>query len=109
MQLAQTHLDEPVTIPETSDMSEYFGLIEKFEISKAADYVWSKITELDREIQEKRPWETKDKSVIMDMVLKLYFIARLLNPIMPVTNAKLKAMIKANKKPENLFPRLNAS
>jgi hypothetical protein len=35
------------------------------------------------------------------MVLELYTIARMLNPIMPGTNEKLKALIKANKKPEN--------
>ena len=40
------------------------------------------------------------------MVLRLYTIARMLNPIMPETNAVLKKLIKENKKPETpLFPR----
>jgi hypothetical protein len=34
------------------------------------------------------------------MIVELYTIARMLNPIMPETNIKLKALIKANKKPE---------
>jgi hypothetical protein len=40
------------------------------------------------------------------MVIRLYEIARMLNPIMPETNVILKKLIKENKKPEKpLFPR----
>lgn len=34
------------------------------------------------------------------MILELYDIARMLNPIMPETNTTLKKLIKENKKPE---------
>lgn len=106
MQLAATHLDKPAEIPEWEDMSEFFSILDKFEINKAANYVWEKIGELDKEIQEKKPWESKDKEVITGLVIKLYSIARMLNPFMPETSAKIKGLVKTNKKPEaSLFPR----
>ena len=109
MTLAEAHLENPVTISEWEDMSEYFNILEIFEINKAANYVWEKIGELDTLIQEKKPWESKDKEVITDLVTKLYSIARLLNPIMPETSDKIKALVKANKKPEEpLFLRKDA-
>ena len=44
--------------------------------------------------------EKKGKELISDMVVRLYTIARMLNPIMPETNVVLKKLIKENKKPE---------
>jgi methionyl-tRNA synthetase len=38
--------------------------------------------------------------MITELVLELYQIARMLNPVMPETNEKLKKLIKENKKPE---------
>lgn len=106
MQLAQTHLDKPVEIAEWEDMSDFFAILDKFEINKAADYIWAKIGKLDALIQEKKPWESKDEEVIADLVVRLYSIARMLNPFMPDTSAKIKSLVKANKKPESpLFPR----
>ena len=42
----------------------------------------------------------RGKSMIGYLVQQLYTIARMLNPLLPETNIKLKALIKANKKPE---------
>lgn len=108
MQLAQTYLESPAEIPEREDMSEYFSHLEDFDTNRAANYVWEKIGELDKEIQDRKPWESKDREVISELVKKLYSIARMLNPLLPETSDKIKELIKANKKPENLFPRLNA-
>ena len=110
MQLASTNLDKPVPIAESEDMSEYFSILDKFEINKAAEYVWNRIAELDKEIQDRKPWETKDKEVITGLVTKLYSIARMLNPLLPDASTKIKALIKSNQKPGTpLFPRLNGS
>lgn len=104
--LSEKYLDKCPEIPEVSDFTEYFKFYESFDIKKAADYVWDKITELDKIIQESEPFkvvkidEEKGKEMIKDLVLKLYVIARMLNPIMPETNVKLKELIKQNKKPE---------
>ncbi|OHA91527.1 MAG: methionine--tRNA ligase [Candidatus Zambryskibacteria bacterium RIFCSPHIGHO2_01_FULL_49_18] len=100
MTLAESNLDKPTEIAEWEDLSEYLDLLNKFEVNLAANYVWNKIGALDREIQEKKPWESKDKDIISGLVQKLYSIARMLNPLMPETSAKIKELIKVNKKPE---------
>ena len=80
--------------------------MDNFDTKKATDYVWNKIGELDRFIQETEPFkvikvdEEKGKKLISDMVVRLYQIARMLNPLMPDTNVTLKKLIRENKKPE---------
>ena len=61
---------------------------------------------LDKKIQETEPFKVvkvdleKGKDLIKEMVLELYVIARMLNPVLPETNIKLKQLIRDNKKPE---------
>lgn len=104
--LSEKYLDKCPEIPEKSDFKEYFSFYEKFDIKQATDFVWEKIGELDKFIQETEPFkvvkvdEAKGKELITKMVLDLYAIARMLNAIMPATNKKLKKLIKENKKPE---------
>ena len=104
--LSEKYLKECPEIPEQSDFTEYFKFFDNFEINKAVDYVWNEIAELDKFIQATEPFkvvkvdETKGKELISGMVVRLYRIARMLNPIMPETNVLLKKLIKANKKPE---------
>ncbi len=104
--LSEKYLDKCPEIPEKSDFAEYFNFFEKFDIKQAVDHVWNKIGELDKFIQEREPFkvvktdEEKGKVLISDMVICLYEIARMLNPIMPETNIILKKLIKENKKPE---------
>ncbi|MBI3888432.1 methionine--tRNA ligase [Candidatus Nomurabacteria bacterium] len=110
--LSEKYLEKCPEIPEKTDFTEYFGFYEKFDIKLATDFVWSKIGELDKFIQENEPFkvvkvdEKKGKEMISNMVLRLYEIARMLNPIMPETNVALKKLIRENKKPEKpLFMR----
>jgi methionyl-tRNA synthetase len=104
--LSEKYLDECPIIPEKSDFTEYFKLYETFDLKKVTDYIWNEIAELDKFIQETEPFkvvkidEDKGKELIIMMVLRLYQIARMLNPILSETNVRLKALIKANKKPE---------
>ena len=106
MKMAETNLTEPVTVPEKSIPPEYFDLLEKFEIQKAVDMIWQKIAEADKMIQETQPFKLvkveKEKGIeiIKDLVIKLYTIGRMLNPIMPETSQKIKDLVKANKTPE---------
>ena len=106
MKMASDNLDEPVKIPEFEDMSKYFEFLEKFEIGKAADYIWTEIGKMDVFIQENEPFKVvkTDKEVgqkmINDLVVRLYSVARMLNPIMPETSSKIKELIKTNKSPE---------
>ena len=107
MTLAQDHLKTPAQIAEHEDMSEFFYILDKFEIKNALEFIWRKVGNLDKKIQDSKPWESKDQKIISELVTELYSIARMLNPFMPETSAKIKELVKTNKKRENLFPRIN--
>ncbi|MES3032166.1 MAG: methionine--tRNA ligase [Patescibacteria group bacterium] len=104
--LSEKYLDKCPEIPEKSDFTEYFGFFEKFDLKQATDFIWNEIGSLDRFIQETEPFKVvkvdkqKGKELISDMILRLYQIARMLNPIMPESSVTIKKLIKANKKPE---------
>lgn len=106
MKMAETNLEAPVTIEENTIPEEYFKFFETFEISKAMDFVWSKVSELDYIIQTSEPFKLiktdREKALIIitDLVKKLYTIARMLNPLLPETSNKIKDCVKANKSPE---------
>jgi methionyl-tRNA synthetase len=104
--LSEKYLEKCPKIPEKNDFTEYFKYYESFELQKAIEYVWHKIGELDKKIQDTQPFkvikvdEEKGKEMIKELVVDLYTVARMLNPLMPETNIKLKQLIKDNKKPE---------
>ena len=104
--LSEKYLEKCPEIPERTDLTEYFKMYEEFDIKKAMDYIWDKIQNLDKKIQTTEPFkvikidEKKGKEIIKELVLELYQIARMLNPVMPETNEKLKKLIRENKKPE---------
>ena len=104
--LSEKYLEKCPEIPENSIPKAFFDILEIFDITKSTDYIWNKIAELDKSIQETEPFkvvkvdERKGKELISDMVVRLYTIARMLNPIMPETNKIIKKLIKENKKPE---------
>ncbi|MEI6528488.1 MAG: methionine--tRNA ligase [bacterium] len=106
MKMAETNLTEPVVVPEKSIPAEFFDLLEKFEIQKACDLIWQKIAEADKHIQDTTPFKLvktdKEKGIeiIKDLVIRLYTIGRMLNPIMPETSKKIKVLVKENKTPE---------
>jgi methionyl-tRNA synthetase len=104
MRLAENYLESPVEIKHEfhTTLSGYF---EKFEIQKAINHIWEEIGELDREIQEKKPWESKDKEVIAHIVAKLAHIGYSLAPFMPDTSQKIITAIENNKLQSGLFPR----
>lgn len=103
--LSEKYLAQCPEIPKNSIPKEFFDFLETFDIKKATDFVWDKISRLDKSIQETEPFKLvksdleKGKALISELVLELYAIARMLNPIMPDTNQKLKKLIKENKKP----------
>lgn len=112
MKMAEDNLENAPEIPEWEDFSEYFGLLDKFEIGLAVKMIWDKISELDLTIQNEQPFKLvktdpeKGKKLIAELAVKLYTIARMLNPILPETSATIKELIKKNKTPEKpLFER----
>ena len=112
MKMAENNLDEPVKISEQEDTQEFFDYLNKFEINKSCDFIWSKIGEMDKFIQENQPFKViktdkeKGKEMIIKLVVNLYSVARMLNPILPETSEKIKELIKQNKTPQKpLFAR----
>jgi methionyl-tRNA synthetase len=110
--LGEKYLEGAPKIPEMSIPKEFFDILETFDIKMAMDFIWGRIGELDKKIQETEPFKLvktdkeKGKALISGMLVELYTIARMLNPVMPETNSKLKQRIKDNKKPvEPLFAR----
>lgn len=118
MKMAQDNLvagsQQPVArIEEKEEMpKEFLEYLNKFEINKACDFIWSEIGSMDKYIQEMEPFRViktdaeKGKEMISNLVVRLYSVARMLNPILPETSEKIKKLIKQNKTPEKpLFAR----
>jgi methionyl-tRNA synthetase len=113
MKMAEDNLDAPIFRPKVDQFpQEYTEALDNYEFQKAMDFVWKKIGELDERITLEEPFKLvkinkeKGKQVISELATELYLIARMLNPFMPETNKIIKETILANKKPENLFARL---
>jgi methionyl-tRNA synthetase len=104
--LSEKYLSGCPEVEENSIPQEFFDRLESFDIKHAMDFIWEKISDLDKKIQETEPFklikvdEEKGKALISEMIVELYTIACMLNPVMPETNEKLKGLIKSNKKPE---------
>lgn len=104
---------EPVTV--FTDMgSNFTDLLNGFDLQRAMQIVWHEIGQLDKHIQESKPFtiiktdEATGKSLIKGCVERLGMIATALTPFMPTTSEKILALIKENKKPETpLFQRLS--
>jgi len=110
--LSEKYLEQCPEIPVDSIQQEFFDYLEKFEIKHAVDFVWEKIQDLDKKIQSTEPFKVVKvdaeygKKLISEIIVQLYTIARMLNPILPETSIKLKNLIRENKKPtEPLFIR----
>jgi len=85
--------------------------IKSYKFSSYVDLIWQDIKHLDERIQEKQPFkliktdENEAKKEIEYLLTGLSQIAVNLKPIMPETAEKIIEAIKANKKPDALFPR----
>jgi len=111
MTLAQTHLPEPVKVEFVPYPEEFTSALDRFEINKAAEYIWGRIAALDQRIAAEAPFKVVKEDVelgramIVELVKELAAIDLMLEPFMPQTSKKIIEAIMANKKPENLFPR----
>ncbi len=111
MQLAQTHLSEPVQLPKLVWGEEFAAALEQFEFNKALELVSSAIQALDQKITETEPFKVvkvdaeRGHALIKDLVIGLAAIDVMLEPIIPQAAHAIWQAIKENKKPANLFPR----
>ena len=91
-------------------------VLEKFEFDRAIAAIWERIGHNDALITIKKPFsciksddaQVKEEAVLIlkKLVRELYAIAIDLEPFMPATSKTIIDAVIANKKPENLFPRL---
>lgn len=115
MKMAETHLEEPITRPEpVAFPSLYTDALDGYNLQAAADYIWSRIGALDERITAEEPFKLvkidkpKAQTIIKELVAEVYTIGRLLNPFMPATSEIIKNAVLENKKPNNLFNRLES-
>ena len=111
MRMAQ-HLDSAPSIPEKSIPQAFLQAFDASNVQAAALVVTETVAALDRRIQETEPFKLiktepeKAKAIIAELIVGLYTVARMLNPILPTTSAAIKELVKQNKMPEKpLFPR----
>ena len=106
MKMASSNLEVAPPIPENSIPKEYFEYLEKFEINKAVQMIWSEISALDSLIQDKQPFKLvktdpeAGKAIISELAVRLYGVGRMLNPILPEISKIIKDLVKENKMPE---------
>ena len=111
MQLAETYLEQGVRPEVVGFPAEYTEALDKFEVNRALDFVFSRIQALDQTITQTEPFKLVKtdpeygKQIVFDLTQELYAIGRMLNPFLPQTCEKIKTAVLANKKPENLFER----
>lgn len=118
MKMAETHLDEPIELSEIQPEKAFTDMLDSYQFSNAFDLIFEHIQKGDEYIQETEPFkkiksENEDDKkvaieVIQKLVLHIYTIAFYLKSFMPDTAELIIQSVKDNKKPENLFPRLES-
>lgn len=78
---------------------EYEKYLMSYESSKAFDYVWGKVQDLNKKIDETKPWELAKtgqtdqlNQVMTELVERIGQVAFLLEPFLPDTAAKIKTI-----------------
>lgn len=109
--LCETHS----VIGSVEEQSQSFDLkiiqhFEEFKFNEALNYIWTEIAEVDKKINEAKPWELdKEKAtpLLEDFVIKIQHIALSLQPFLPETSEKiLKQFSGEIKSAPSLFPRI---
>ncbi len=114
MKMAETHLDSSVQVQTVQHPGELAALDGYFDFQVVADSIWSIIGAADEKIAITEPFKlvkedkTAAQEIIKELVNRVHHIASLLVPFMPETSAKILEAVRTNKKPDNLFPRLES-
>ncbi|MCA9367654.1 methionine--tRNA ligase [Candidatus Kaiserbacteria bacterium] len=111
MKMCEQHLepeDFPPLDPTTLDAPDILNF------QAAMDHIWALIGRADEVITETEPFKLiktnpdEAKAVLTNLRADLLHIGRLLLPVMPATSVAIRQAVRANKKPENLFERLES-
>lgn len=91
----------------------YTKALNEYRFMDAVGFVWKKITELDKFIDQEKPWELQKnesprlKDVLAHAIDQIQEIAILLEPILPDTAEKIQKQFQGEIKSQSpLFPRL---
>lgn len=117
MTLAETHLSQPVVLGQGANLDDRFlKAVGTYRFNDAMDFVFAKVAVADAFMAERMPYkkikspDTSEQAAarqdIEHMVRELHSISVHLAPAMPRTAASIDEAIRANKKPNNLFPRI---
>ncbi len=81
---------------------------ENYELDKALNEIFAFIDVCNEYVQEKKPWETKNKKVLYELKESILKIAELLSPFIPSTSEKITKQFSAKniKKQEILFRKI---
>jgi len=72
---------------------DYRRAIEDFQLAEALRIIWRNISEIDRFLNQKKPWQVKgkrQKEILRQAVKKMLRVAVLLAPFMPETSKKIR-------------------
>ncbi|HEX7586546.1 MAG TPA: class I tRNA ligase family protein, partial [Patescibacteria group bacterium] len=91
--------------------SEFAELVYSMELGRALEYIWDKVREDNKYIEDNKPWELAENNVakfgevMQKLFVDLNLIADHLLPFMPETAEKIKKALET-KKTEILFQRI---
>ncbi len=109
MKMAEAHLDSGELID--SGLTNLSAL-NHFDFQQALNDIWNGVQAADLIISDTEPFkliktdEVAAKKILTDLRQLVFHIALQLGPIMPETSVKILEAVRTNKKPENLFARL---
>lgn len=98
----------PNTLLKKLKLKQIEKYFEEFKIDKALNEIFAFIDLCNEFIQSKKPWETKDKKVLFQLVESIREIAKLLSPFIPESAEKISKIFKTDKikKSEILFKKI---
>ncbi|MEO6536383.1 MAG: methionine--tRNA ligase [Candidatus Paceibacterota bacterium] len=111
MKLAEMYLEKR----ELGIHIEHEMVPDSFDFNKAMNSIWSHIQVADEKMTREQPFALiktepeEAKKIIADLVDDLYWIGKTLEPFMPATSETIISAIEMNKKPDNLFPRIEVA
>ncbi|NCN52795.1 methionine--tRNA ligase [Candidatus Parcubacteria bacterium] len=117
MKMAEDNLEGPVSVEDTPIEKDFRTQLDAYRLDAAFDLIYFHIQKGDELIQETTPFKkvksdnptevAEGKEVIEKLVKHIYRIAEHLVVFMPETAEKIKEAVRENKKPENLFVRID--
>ena len=88
--------------PQLEVASEYAKFMDKFEFSKAFDFAWEKVQELNKRIDEEKPWSlakngetAKLEQCLTSLIIDLLKANQMILPFMPKTSERIKQIFAA--------------